>query len=98
MDGAELALKAFARDNGPEENSYFTVSVQAKARRWLDTDVVLTACPWVWDIPGVVVKSIEKSKIEALAKSGMIPEAVVAEAQRAEQLTAAVTVKPKKEG
>ncbi|MDO8669952.1 MAG: hypothetical protein Q7O66_00795 [Dehalococcoidia bacterium] len=39
VDGAELALKVFARDNGPEENAYFTVTVQAK-RHWLDTAAV----------------------------------------------------------
>lgn len=39
VDGTELALKAFARLNGPEQNEFFTVVVQAK-RHWLDTAAV----------------------------------------------------------
>ncbi|MBI2934626.1 MAG: hypothetical protein HYY29_03540 [Chloroflexi bacterium] len=94
-DAAEAELKRFARSNGPEENAQFVVTVQPKSRRWFDTDYILDNCPWIRDVPGVIVQAVDKGKVEALVKGGMIPEGVAKAAQCEEALTAAVSIKAK---
>lgn len=91
----EEALKDFARQNGPEESESFIVTVQAKFRRWLDADIVVEMAPYVKDIPGVMVWSVDKDKITALAKGGMLPNNVTEAAYREERLTPAVSIKAK---
>jgi hypothetical protein len=90
------ALKEHARTYGPEENSRFAVLVQAKSRKWFDTDYILQACPWVETVPGVIVRTVDKDAIVALVKGKIIPEEFFREAQRVEALTPAVTIIRKK--
>jgi hypothetical protein len=95
MAVAEGDLKNYARDNGPCENEHFAVTVTQKKRTWYDVDVILERCPFVKGIPGVVVQSIDKAKVEALAKADAIPADVKEAAMRAEILTPAVSIKAK---
>ena len=91
----DLKLKTLARSYGPCSNALFTVSVQQKARRWYDVDYILEHAPYVRQIPGVVVQTVDRAKIEALAKVQAIDPDVCKAALREEQLTPAVTIKRK---
>jgi hypothetical protein len=92
---ADSELRTWARDNGPTENDHFTVTVQYKTRKWYDADKILELAPEVRNLKGVVVETIDKSKIEALAKGGMIDAAIAKKAYREEPMTPAVSIKPR---
>jgi hypothetical protein len=91
----EDRLKATAREQGPIENDHFAVTVTTKRRTWYDTDYILEHAPYVREIPGVVVQTIDKARIEALAKAKAIDADVCDAARREEALTPAVTIKAK---
>ena len=95
ITATENELKTRARIEGPVENDSFTVSVVTPMTRWYDADIILEKAPYVRDLPGVLVTSVDKKKIEMLAKGGMIPEAIAAEAYREEAGTPRVTIKVK---
>jgi len=89
----EGKLKALAREVGPCGNYRFAVTVQRKSRRWFDVDYILEHAPWVRGIPGVVIETVDRAKIEALAKMKAIDADVCDAARREEALTPAVTIK-----
>ena len=91
----EDRLKAIAREQGPCENDHYAVTVTPKRRTWYDTDYILEHAPYVREIPGVVVQTIDKAKIEALAKAKAIDADVCDAAKRDEMLTPAVSIKAK---
>ncbi len=90
---AEGDLKSHCRENGPCKNECFTVTVTRKTRKWYDTDYILEHAPFVLTIPGVVVQTVDKTKIEALAKAKAIDAGICAAALREEELTPAVSIK-----
>jgi len=92
---AENELKAWARDNGPCENDSFAVTVTQKARKWYDADKIVELAPYVKGIPGVVVQSIDRLKVETLAQHGMIDAAICQQAYHEEAMTPAVSIRPK---
>ena len=94
-DEAEIALKRWARDHGTIENDSFKVNVQYKIRSWYDADEILRLAPYVREIPGVVEQTINKAKIEALAKAKAIDESVCQQALREEPMVPAVSIKVK---
>ena len=66
-----------------------------RQRRWYDVDYILEHAPYVRQIPGVVVQTVDRAKIEALAKVQAIDPDVCKAALHVEQLTPAVTIKRK---
>ena len=89
----EATLKELCRQLGPVENANYAVTVQQKTRRWYDADRILELAPWVRDVPGVLVTSIDKAKIEALVKASVVPSDIAEQALRSEPLTPAVTIR-----
>jgi predicted RNA-binding Zn-ribbon protein involved in translation (DUF1610 family) len=92
---AEGELKELARLVGSCESEHFTITVTNKLKKWYDADVILSKFPAVRELPGVVVQTIDKAKIELLAKGGMIPQEIADAAFRAEPMTPAVSIKRK---
>jgi hypothetical protein len=95
LDKAEAALKEDARYTGPCENGDFIVTVQTKSKRWYDADKIIELAPWVRDVPGVVVTTINRDAITALVKIKTIPEEIAKQALHEEPMTPAVTIKAK---
>ena len=95
LSKCESELKAHAREIGPIENEQFTVVVTRPMRRWYDTDLVLERAPYLRELPGVVVTTIDRDKIAALIKAQIVPADVAAAAYREEPLTPAVSIKRK---
>ena len=91
----EGKVKELARLHGPCANANHSVIVAYRKRRWYDTDYILEHAPWVRQIPGVVVQTVDRGKIEALAKANAIDAGVCDQALREEPLTPAVTIKRK---
>lgn len=90
----EGELKAIAREEKRNlDGERFSVTYTAKARKWYDTDYILEHAPYVRAIPGVVVQTIDKAKIEALAKAQAIDADVCEVALRVEQMTPAISIK-----
>ena len=86
----EEALKAFARENGPEEDERFIVTVTPKTRRWYDADTVLKMAPHVAQMPGVM--ELNRERVNQLAKAKAFDAAVIKAAYREEALTPAVKI------
>ena len=94
---AEAKVKELARQYGPCANDQFAVNVSHPMRRWYDCELIVEMAPFLREIPGVVVTTttIDRAKVEALVKGGMVPAAVVGQTLREEALTPAVTIKRK---
>jgi hypothetical protein len=95
VEETEAELKTAARLSGSIENESFTVSVVTPMTRWYDVDIILEKAPYVRDLPGVMITSVDKKKIEMLAKAGMIAKEIADLAYREEAGTARVTIKVK---
>jgi hypothetical protein len=105
LNQTEAALKEFARGvNSPEaksltalglENQAFVVTVTHKLRKWYDADMILERYPAVRELEGVVITTMDKKKIELLAKGGMIPQEIADLAFKAEPMTPEVRIKRK---
>ena len=91
----EGKIKELARLHGPCANANHSVTVAYRQRRWYDVDYILEHAPYVRQIPGVVVQTVDRAKIEALAKVQAIDPDVCKAALHVEQLTPAVTIKRK---
>lgn len=90
---AEDGLRVWARENGPTENDVYKVTVTRKVRKWYDADKIIELAPYVREIPGVVVQSIDKAKVEKLATAGAIDKAICEQAYHEEPMTPAVSIK-----
>ena len=95
VNDGEATLKEVARRLGGVENYRFAVSIQQKARRWYDVDKLLVRLPWLRQIPGVVVETVDRAKVEDLIKKGSVPALEAQAVLHVDPLTPAVTIKRK---
>jgi hypothetical protein len=93
VTGAETVLKAACREHGTVANERFVVTVQTKWRRWYDVDTLVVRVPSLKEIPGVIVQTVDRAKVESLIKAGTVAKADAEAVLHTEALTPAVTIK-----
>ncbi len=93
---AKEALTLYARDNGPEENAYFSVRCDDVHSYVYDAEELIKRESWIADVPGMVQITVDTKLVDAYAKSGKIAETSIAAAKLKSAKTTRVTIKEKK--
>lgn len=99
QDGIKSIVRKFydGKPSGTYEDFHgalYTVKVTSKYSTEIDADGLLSAMPQLRAVPGVVVTTIDRTKIKAMIETGQISAEIVGKYTTTKPMTAAVSFAP----